>query len=328
MDEATPRGVTERRKRLAALGVLAMVTGIAFAGLAVLVLLIPVAERVLPEVESIEMDPRSILVQAFLLLSFAAAFVWLGLGSLKRRRWVRPLMLILAWTWLLGGVTGMLYLTLTIETWITLAASTAQPPTDELRRFVKTFVLGAAAVLCLTLPAVFILGYQSRRIQRALALADPTPSWTDRCPLPVLGLSVGLAASAFLALPSAAYAVLPVFDRLVTGWPAVLLTLLGAAACAYLARSTFRLEMPGWWGSLALFLLTGVSASVTFLRVDMIEIYRALGYPETHLELLREAGTPHPVWMAGLVMFLTIACLAYMIHVRSYFARTGPASRG
>src|SRR5688572_13058498 len=37
----------------------------------------------------------------------AVAFIWLGIGSMTRRRWARALSLVLAWSWLAMGVVAI-----------------------------------------------------------------------------------------------------------------------------------------------------------------------------------------------------------------------------
>src|SRR5258705_9327778 len=38
----------------------------------------------------------------------AVAFIWLGVGSIKRQRWARALSLILSWSWLLIGFGSLI----------------------------------------------------------------------------------------------------------------------------------------------------------------------------------------------------------------------------
>ena len=309
----------DRRIRLVVLGILSILVGGLSGLLALLVALLPLIDRLLPQQPSMPVDLRSSLIESFFLVSAGAAFVWLGIGSLRARRWVRPLMLILAWTWLLSGVMGLGLVLVTLDPLFDETALGVEPLPAEALLLVKLATVGLVAVAGLILPAVFVWGYQSRDVQRTSEALHPEPAWTDRCPISVLGLSIGLAAAAYLALPSAALAPVPWFGRLLSGWPAALLTLLVGVACAYLAWSTYRLEPAGWWGSTVLCLLIGVSTAATFFRVELVEFYRALGYPESQLELMRPYLTVSRWWPAGLALLFTVACVGYMIYVRRYF---------
>src|SRR4051812_38801345 len=51
-------------------------------------------------------DTRMILPALLMYGGLAVMFVWLGIGSIKARRWARALLLILAWCWLLVGIIG------------------------------------------------------------------------------------------------------------------------------------------------------------------------------------------------------------------------------
>lgn len=60
--------------------------------------------------------------------------------------------------------------------------------------------------------------YQSRRVQATCEVRDPSPGWTDACPLSLLGLSLwlGFGAVTMLAPPVFIHGVLPVFGRLLS----------------------------------------------------------------------------------------------------------------
>jgi hypothetical protein len=87
-----------------------------------------------------------------------------------------------------------------------------------------------------------------------------------------------------------------------------------------LARSTFKLAPSAWWGTFIYLLLWGLSTALTLLRVDLLLIYRAIGYPEQLLAEMGDigiAGRQIAIWITLLV---TVASLAYMLAIRKYFA--------
>jgi hypothetical protein len=89
----------------------------------------------------------------------------------------------------------------------------------------------------------------------------------------------------------------------------------------WLARATFRLDAAGWWGSLLLLCGVGVSAAITFWRVDASTIYRALGYSESQIDLLGTAAAGAPAAAASLA--LVAVTLGYMLAIRRHFRRGG-----
>lgn len=247
-----------------------------------------------------------------------AAFVWLGIGSIRRRRWVAPMMLVLAWSWLLGGLIVLPLVPGTVDAALATATGGAEPaPIARLLSLV--FVLGAAAVGGVLLPAAFVWVYRDPDLLLTCRREDPAPAWTEACPTPILGLSVGLGALAALTLPMLLRPVVPWFGTLVVGWRGALLLAAGAAACAWLSRETFRGTAAGWWGSAVLLLGSGVSAVVTLARVDAAELYRRLGYPREQVDLLQHvAGGSLPAWLTAAVTAITAV---YLLGIRKYFAR-------
>jgi hypothetical protein len=312
--------VKRRRTRLVALGLLSIAVGLGCLALVAALLLLPVIKPVLPDPEAIEVDARSTAVNAYVLLSIAVATMALGVGSIRCRRWVRPLMLTLAWTWLIAGLVVFPY-SLLMSRYAVLSALPDLLPSSPLVLTVRTLVGVVMGVVWLLLPAVFVLGYGGKRVEQICIEAHPEPAWTDRAPTPVLGLAVGLGAAAYITLPTAVFAVLPLGPWLVTGWIAVVLTVLGALLCAWLARATYRLEPAGWWGTLLTILVLGVSASFSVVSFELVDLYAAMGYPEAQLELFRQIGGL-PSWLVVLlVLGFTGACVAYMVSIRPHFLR-------
>jgi hypothetical protein len=249
----------------------------------------------------------------------AAAFVALGVGSIRARRWVRPLMLTLAWTWLLAGcVSVVVLLALGSGVLLLSGGSDADVPQGAIP-VIFAVTIGFVGCIEVLLPLAFLWAYRSKDVQLTCERANPAPSWTDRCPPPVLGLSVALAAGALLSLPLIFHPAFPVFGRMVTGAPAVLMLLASAALFALLALGCYRQRRWAWWGLLAATALMGVSSLVSCLTIDPQEIARAMELGEDQAEMLREAGIPgNPVLAVAVVLF-TLLCAGYLLTVRRHF---------
>src|SRR5438093_1430548 len=158
-------------------------------------------------------------------------------------------------------------------------------------------VAGIAAVdvlvvMDILLPAVCIWGYRSQDVRLTCEARHPAPSWTDRCPPQVLAWSITLWGCALLVIPALFRPALPVFGYVVSGMPARLLLLSSGAVAGVLAWGSYALRMPAWWGSALFLLVTGASAVTSFLRMDLIEICRAMNMPEEEIQVLRQFGTP------------------------------------
>jgi hypothetical protein len=244
------------------------------------------------------------------------AFGWAGLGAARKRRWSRPVMLTLAWSWLLGGALLLLLLPRALEAAVAVGGGSSPA---ELAPVVEAVLLGLGAWLLVLLPALFVIAFHDRDLRLTLQAADPGPSWTESCPPTVLGLSLSLAATAILSLPLAFRPVVPLFGHLVTGGPGLGLLAAGAAACAYLARATYRLRPAGWWGATLLTGLVGVSLLWTLGAVPPGEWAAALGYTGEQAALAGALlGGPSALATAGAALALG---LGYMVAVRRHFSR-------
>jgi len=311
-----PGSFKDRSVRLVLFGALTVGLGLLSLGLGLLHFLLVFALDLLDELGLPPSDSTAYLSGAAVYGMIGAALVGLGVGSMLKRRWVRPLMLTVAWTWLACGLLSSI-----LTPWLLDSMQlTASSPIDSgAMTLFKFILLGLILAFGVLLPAGFVLVYRDPNIHRTCAARDPRPAWTETCPGPVLGLSVGLGACAVLTLPMLMRPVLPAFTVLLTGWPAGLVLLAGAATCGYLARSTYRMEISGWWGTVALFLLIGAATAVSFATLEPTELFRALGYPEEQIHALE--GSAPSVGRSGawISVAFTLVTLVYLARVRKHF---------
>ncbi len=313
----------DRSGRLALFGALSALIG---AGLTILALLhlalLGVGDR-LVDAGIPAPDLRSTITGFLLFVVVGLAFLSAGVGSIRKRRWVPALTRILAWIWLLTGGTLVILTPALIRISLATAEAGSGPIPQDLARLVTLGGTTVAALAGVLLPIVYIGIYRDRELVRTCRASDPQPSWTERCPPRLLGLSVGLYACAVLMVAGSLQAVIPAFGRLIGGLAGGILMCVGAGVVAYLGRSTFRREMRGWWGTLVLMTLLGVSTIVTFLRVELVDYYRAMGYGEDQLAWLRqygEVGKAPMLWLTAAFMILTVV---YMISIRKEFQPGG-----
>jgi hypothetical protein len=310
-------GFRDRTTRLRLFGVLAIAVGLLFALFGLAHLLLPLLESMVPDGVAPPVDRRSIAVNVALYVLLGLVFVWAGIGSYRLKRWSRSVVLILAWTWLAGGVL-VVATTVALFDDLVIAAGADAEVSPEVLVFVKLFVVGLEVAGGVLLPGLFVAVYQDGQLRRTLESHDGLPGWTDSCPLPVLGVSVGLGAAAVSALPTAIYAAAPVFGRIVTGWPAVLSVLGFAGISMHLSRETYRLRPSGWWWTTVYLGLVGLSLVATLERADPADIWGALGVPASQLGALDDGVLR---LTASATAVLTVLGLAYMGAIRHYFGR-------
>jgi hypothetical protein len=317
LDETATRDLSTR---LTIFGVVSVALGCGLIALGLLHLALP---GMLEDLDGERpVDLATALMGAVLYAMLGGVLVWAGIGSVRKRRWVRPIMLFISGTWLIVGLFVVLLVVVTVDDLILMAGGDLLVSSTEMALIVRTIMISGSVGFGLLLPGLFFWAYHGRGVEATCLRHSPEPGWSDRCPATVLALSASLAAAGLLGLPTVFRPVLPIFGRVATGWPAIVGLLMISVWCLWLAWSTFRLEREGWWGTLIFFLLLGLSTLVTAVNVDVLEFYRLLGYPEEQLDLLRPSAGPSRLLMiVGSVAF-TVVGLVYVLGIRRHFFRT------
>ncbi len=246
----------------------------------------------------------------------AVAFFWLGIGSLRFRRWARALSLILSWSWLVMGVSAFGVLLMMLPKMLE-----GLPPEARTLVFLVPAILWL--IIFIVVPGVLVIFYQSGHVKATCEARDPVARWTDACPLPVLAVSIwlGFGAVTMLAMPLAYKAVLPFFGVLLTGLPGTLAFLLLTALWACLAWAWYQLKPMAWWITLALLLVFAVSNVITFAQIDFIEMYRLMGYPPEQIAMIERYNfltSKTMVWASSGFM---LPMIGYLIWVKRFFRR-------
>jgi hypothetical protein len=267
-------------------------------------------------------DPKVIIPAIVPYALIAVAGIWLGIGSIRARRWARALTLVLAWIWLVCGGVGMLFYFLFMGGMFQQMAQAQNMPPGAVV-VLQVFLGGMMGCVYVLLPGSFILFHQSRHVRATCERRDPQVRWTDNCPLPVLAVSVLMGTNALYTLMLLAYgAVCPWFGTLLDGAAAVLLVLVTAALFACLAWGTYKLKVWAWLGSIALIALWGASAFLTFHRVGIRELYERMGFAEEQLALMQKFGALEQMHLPWMVALSVGAYLAYLLYVGRYFFRS------
>jgi len=314
------RSTGDLGRRLTFFGVVAVGIGAFLIVLGLLHPLLPMMSGMLADEQPL--DAHTVWMGLLLYVSIGAVMIWAGVGSMRRRRWVRPIMLFVSGTWLIVGVFVLLLVLWILDDLLLVAGGEVLRSSPEVATVVRWLTIGFTVSGGVLLPLIFFWAYRDPGIQATCEHHDPRPSWSDRCPPTVLGLSAALLAAALFSLPMLLRPVVPLFGWLATG-PAGAITLLaGVALCAWLAWSTFRLERAGWWATMAFLVVLGVSTLWTFAVADLQEMYRYLGYPEEQIAALARSEPVLrrlSIWSS---VVLTVAGLLYMLGVRRHFFRS------
>ncbi len=177
------------------------------------------------------------------------------------------------------------------------------------------------SILLVVIPGVLVFFYSSRHVRATCESRDPFPRWTDGCPLPALGLSLwlGLGALTMLTLPLTTNGVVPLFGKLLSGFGGSFVCLAIACLFGYSAWAAYRLRIVGWWIVLFTICVMSASAWMTFTRIDLLEMYRLMGYPEQQIEMMKQFSFLQGSLMACLSLAGVIPMLGFLLFVRRYF---------
>ena len=271
----------------------------------------------------------SICTYAFI----AATLVTLGVGSIQARRWARALNLILSWAGLIFGVLATIAMAVFLPRNFMTAFQQAQsntpnapPMSTAVMAVVLTFVIVFFAILLVAVPLAFLLFFGRKDVEETCRGRDPVERWTDRCPLPVLAVSLLLAfGGTYAVLMAITTPMLPVFGKYVTGLPASAGLFVLGAVDGFLAYGLYRLRLAAWWATISLATLRLISAAVTYRRDDLLQAYSRMGWSSDTLEQIRS----NPGFRAGLGMLwwgliLTVIFLGYLLWIKRYFKAAAP----
>lgn len=198
-----------RRTGLIVFGILEILLG----GLAALLIPLMIFGQVMAAQVTHEPTPLRQIIPGVVIYGIAAgALIGLGIGSCKIRRWARALSLIVAWSWLAMGIISIGAMGFFLPSILKTAPQPQGQALPESAMLVVMLVtMLFMGILFVVVPGVLVIFYQSRHVRATCEAQDPTPCWTDACPLPVLAMSLwlGLGALTMLTLPLSTNGVLP-----------------------------------------------------------------------------------------------------------------------
>ena len=278
-------------------------------------------------------DPRSIPSAVMLYVVVAAAFIAGGVGSIRTRRWARPLMLSVGWTWLLVGVFGMVILAALLPSMQEMMAPSAgagpgPPAMPAGFTSALMWITGAISfVMYIVLPGIFLFFYSSRHVRATLEHYDPAPGWADRAPVSVFTLAVALAVSGLFTLAMVTYGMFPLFGTMLTGPAAMGATVATAGVFLLAAYLVYRLRMSGWWLTMLISVVLPLAMIVSMQRLGIIAMYEHMGLPPEQIEAVRDndliRGPLIPIATAVMGVFGVV----YLFAVRKFFVASAGSER-
>ncbi|MDB6126979.1 MAG: hypothetical protein JWM35_875, partial [Verrucomicrobia bacterium] len=262
-----------------------------------------------------------VLVYGFI----AIVFVTLGIGSVRCRRWARALLLCIGWIGLCVGIFSLPVMWFALDGLGQQLAAQGRSVPPGVLVFVKIFAAATSLLIYILIPGALVLFYRSRQVRLTCEALDPVPSWTDRCPIPVLCLCVltafgSLSVFATLFMYGAAF---PMFGTIVQGWAARLLWIAVAAFMGGATLGLFRLKRSTWLAFTGVMLGLMISNFLTFSKVTIIDFYRAAGMPDTEIQMVSQ--NPLIANQAFILAIMGISgalYIGYLVLIGRYFPKT------
>ena len=287
-----PEHVRDRRSMLTMMGGLGIALGLGCAGLAALTAL----GALVPGSPNAPKVPWTLSLWAPLFyLGLAAVFAWLGWGAMRARRWARDLWLVLSASGFVAGLASLVMMILILPGMIRgMTAALPAPPgggpaaTTAIMGFAMAAAVGVMGVFYVLLPGGLWWFYSRPSVRETCRAADPRPSWTEACPLPVLGAALWLWFAALMMPPSALMyrGWFPLFGVILPKMLGVLAYLAIAAALVLAGWWLYRRRMAGWWLAVGSFGLLGTSWWVSLRRLGFAPMFEAMGYPEEMMKIV------------------------------------------
>jgi hypothetical protein len=269
-----------------------------------------------------DMNVKTMIPVIIYYIGVAVCFIWLGIGSILARRWAWTLTVILSWIWFIFGLALFIPMVYVMSKSMDNSQQVKLSSSSILIMHIisLTILLG----IYILLPALFLLFYNRASVRATCQQYDPKVRWTDRCPMPVLAISVLMVFAAFSTSMTWPYNfTICLFGVLVSGVWGAMVSLLMMTLFIWLAFGTYKLKMAAWWGTLLLWLAGSISMVVTFCSGNMMKMYEQMGYSEKQMEMMRKVWADGDVFimMICTAVIFSVVAFGYMLYVRRYFVR-------
>jgi len=272
------------------------------------------------------MSPTMMIAAVLIYVLLAVWFVCMGIGSIKARRWARALVLVTSWLWLISGICGLVFMLLLMpDIYEQMGKSEQMPP--GMAHIMKYVTIGFMIIFYVIIPGVLVLFYGSKNVKATCQFRDSRLRWTDKCPLPVLAVSLifGFWAVSMLFMGFYGWAI-PFFGSILSGMKGAAVVLVVMLLFGYVAWGTYKLSIKAWWCAVLVITAWALSAGITFSRVNILDYYEKMNFPKQQLDIIKQYNIPQDY--TGLFFGLWVACfLGYLLYTRRYFVRPAEQER-
>jgi len=316
----SPETYRDRSAALVVFGIIELLIGTFVALLILLVVVVLVATESIREAET-GLDLKTILPSLLIYGLIAMVFIWIGIGSIRARKWARVVMLSLSWLWLITGAAAMVVFWFIMPRYWDFAGL-SDLPGDTVRLVVLTTSLFLGFIYVL-LPLAFVLFYRSENVAATCGARDTKPSWVDDCPQGLVNLVVvyGLLAASVLMMPAYNF-LFPFFGVILDGWVGALAWLVVLVVLIYLLRATPRRRFRAWNVAMASSLIMAASSIVAAAAIPFTEWVDRMALPGEQREMVLALWEPGEATMALVSFAFWATWIGYLIYVRRFIEDT------
>jgi hypothetical protein len=310
----------DRKTGLVVFGILQIIHGGFFALMVPLMIIGMIASAARGDSSAPPINASMMIPGILFYVLVAVWFIWMGIGSIKARRWARALILVSSWLWLICGICGLIFMLLLMPQMYDRMGQSGQMPPEAVV-VMKYVMMGFMTVFYVIIPAVLVLFYGSKNVKATCEFRDSQVRWTDKCPLPVLAASLlfGVWAVSMLSLGACGWTV-PFFGFIATGIKGAAIALVGMLLYGYVARGLYKLSIKAWWCAVLLAILWPLSTVITFSRVSLLDFYQKMNFSQQQLEIIKQYGMPQTSIMALFFGLWVVGFLGYLLYTKKYFA--------
>ncbi len=257
-------------------------------------------------------------------VAIAAVLFWTGRGCLRLRRWANHVILAISFPWLLLGTVYFARGASMVPERLAEAAASGESISDAERVLILLFLVGGFVTHTI-FPAILATFHSRASVRRTFRVHNPEPVWTDTCPLAVLGLAFVYGYVALNCASSAFSATALFFGKILSGAPAVAVTLSSAVICASISAGLYRQRMLAWGIGLAWTILAGLSVATSFAAVQAVTFYTQMGASAEVLERVKRFDY---LWEQRGLLYTVGAVAMFVYHLVIFrFLRRTPMSQ-
>ncbi len=309
-------GFTDKTWALITVGILLLLSALVLGCLTAAIPVSQMMPRPRGQSGAVVMPMGQLIASIAMYLALAIAFGSIGIGAILKRRWARPLALILCTHWTLAGI-GTLVFVCALFPMMKEEFSKQGLGSSAAVGFV---VAGAvfSSIFMIALPLSMLLMMRPAAVRETCEYYDPTPRWTDRCSLALLGGIVTLGVMGAVLLLAVPIGVVGFFGVLLTGPAAMLVVLMGGGAFLVSAWRMYHHDLRGWLLGLIATVLMTLSTVVTAFVVPASEFIRQTSNDPAQIEQVQRHEGVSRAMTISLSLLFGGALAVYIVRLRKH----------